>query len=59
MANGKQRKTSQLHRRYQKRLLNASGEVVVAVVVATAHFIRVATITQKEPELNNSIKRKL
>jgi hypothetical protein len=30
MANCKQRKTSQLHRKYPKYLLNASGEVAVS-----------------------------
>jgi hypothetical protein len=34
--------------------LETTGEVVVAIVVATARCTRVATSTQFKPELNNS-----
>jgi len=34
--------------------LETTGEVVVAIVVATARCTRVATITEFKPELNNS-----
>jgi hypothetical protein len=57
MPNCKQRKTSYLHRRYQEFLINASGEVVVAVVAATAHCTRVATITEKRTRINNFIEK--
>jgi hypothetical protein len=47
-------KTVASFRNTKESALPFAGEVVVAIVVATACYARVATSTQFKPELNNS-----